>query len=87
MKRITATTFLLAVSTLAVAQAPESPWRSPFTAAPSLSGVSPLTAEKNRQIREQESAAWAAAHRKVSSGQDRPATASKNDGSKSTASR
>jgi len=76
MKRILATTLFLAVSTAALAQAPESPWRSPFTAAPSLSGVSPLNTDKNRQVREQELAAWRAAHgNKVAARPDRTATA------------
>jgi hypothetical protein len=87
MKRLIATTFLLALGTAALAQAPESPWRSPFTAAPSLSGVSPLNAEKNRQVREQELAAWKAAHLRVAATPDRPATAAKKDGAKATAAR
>jgi hypothetical protein len=86
MKRILATTLFLAFSTGALAQAPESPWRSPFTAAPSLSGVSPLNTEKNRQAREQDLAAWRAARgNKVAARPDRTATAATADRSRATA--
>jgi hypothetical protein len=75
MKRIIATVFLLASTTAALAQAPEPVWRSPFTAAPSLSMTSPLSAEKNQKAREQDLAAWKAGHpasASASKKEDRP---------------
>jgi hypothetical protein len=60
MKRIFASLLLVAFSTAAFAQAPESRWRSPFTSAPALGGVSPLDAERNRKAMEQDQATWAA---------------------------
>ena len=60
MKRTLATLLILGFSTAAFAQAPESPWRSPFTSAPALGGVSPLTAERNHKAMVQDQAAWAA---------------------------
>jgi hypothetical protein len=71
MKRTLATALLLTFSTAALAQAPEPLWRSPFTPAPSLSGVSPMTAESNRKAREQDQAAWAA-RRAATAQSDRP---------------
>ena len=59
MKRILASLLVLAFSTAAFAQAPENRWRSPFTAAPSLGGVSPLDAERNHKAMEQDQATWA----------------------------
>lgn len=60
MKRILATLLVLSFSTAAFAQAPENRWRSPFTAAPALGGISPLDAERNHKAMEQDQAAWAA---------------------------
>ena len=60
MKRLATTLIVLAFSTAALAQAPENRWRSPFTGAPSLGGVSPLDAEKNHKAMTQDQAAWAA---------------------------
>lgn len=60
MKRIIASLLFLAFSTAAFAQAPENRWRSPFTAAPALGGVSPLDAERNHKAMERDQAAWAA---------------------------
>lgn len=60
MKRIIASLLVVAFSTAAFAQAPENRWRSPFTAAPALGGVSPLDAERNHKAMEQDQAAWAA---------------------------
>lgn len=60
MKNIVATVLVLSFATSAFAQAPEPRWRSPFTAAPSLGGVSPLDAERNHKAMEQDQAAWAA---------------------------
>ena len=60
MKRSLATLFALAFSTAVLAQAPENHWRSPFTAAPALGGVSPLNAERNHKAMEQDQSAWAA---------------------------
>jgi hypothetical protein len=72
MKRLIATALLLAFSTAAFAQALEPLWRSPFTPAPSLGGISPMTAENNRKAREQDQAAWAA-RRSTTAQSDRPA--------------
>ena len=60
MKRLTTTLLVLAFSTAALAQAPENRWRSPFTGAPALGGVSPLDAERNHKAMVQDQAAWAA---------------------------
>src|SRR5574341_1241963 len=60
MKRIVASLLFLAFSTAAFSQAPENRWRSPFTSAPALGGVSPLDAERNHKAMEQDQAAWAA---------------------------
>jgi hypothetical protein len=59
MKSAFASLLVLAFSTPAFAQAPESPWRSPFTPAPALGGVSPLSAERNHKAMAQDQAAWA----------------------------
>jgi hypothetical protein len=72
MKRIVVAIVVLGFNGAAFAQALQAPWRSPFTVAPNLSGISPFTAERNRQIREQELAAWAARHQRVSSAPERP---------------
>lgn len=60
MKRIVATLLVLAFSTAAFAQAPENRWRSPFTAAPGQTGISPLDAERNHKAMEQDQGTWAA---------------------------
>jgi hypothetical protein len=78
MKRILATSLFLAVSSAAFAQAPEPVWRSPVGPGLGLGGTTPYTAEKNRQLREQDLAAWHAKHPKVATQPqaDRPAVVS-----------
>ncbi len=60
MKRIVATLLVLAFSTAGFAQAPDNRWRSPFTPAPALGGVSPLDAERNHKAMVQDQDRWAA---------------------------
>ena len=60
MKNVITTLLVVAFSTTALAQAPENRWRSPFTGAPALGGVSPLDAERNHKAMAQDQAAWAA---------------------------
>jgi hypothetical protein len=65
MKRVITGLVVLAFSTAALAQAPENRWRSPFTGAPALGGVSPLDAERNHKAMVQDQAAWAARRQAV----------------------
>ena len=56
MKRILVTAVLLAISTAVFADPIK--WRSPYTSAPALGGVSPLDAAKNARAMHQDLGAW-----------------------------
>ena len=56
MKRILFAAALLALSTSAFADAEK--WRSPFTSAPTQTPVSPLDAEKQAKVMNEEMQAW-----------------------------
>lgn len=56
MKRILVSAVLLALSTSVFADAEK--WRSPFTSAPTQSPVSPLDAEKQAKVMNEEMQAW-----------------------------
>ena len=60
MKRIVTSPLLLSSSTAAFARAPENRWRSPFTSAPTMAGLTPLHGERNQQSMEHDQAAPAA---------------------------